>query len=511
MEKLNIIQLIENNPITILSREYENKFVNKIQNNFTDTEQNIFLGSFYCYLNYNPEKDFIIDFDSVWKWLGFTRKDNCKSILVLNFKENIHFTIAKKAAPPIPGAGINTGGSGYNKESILLTVDTFKELCLKCNTKKASEIHKYFIKVEKILQEILNEQTDELRLQLKQKDLQLIEHKKDTKNTLLDSFDKKWIVYLIKIRDSLYKFGSSRDIKERFRAHIREIHENIELVYCIESKDHTNLEQKLKDFIKSSEFQTEDAIFNREIAQTELIKIKDVKIIQKQLIKMNIQIVQNMDITFEITKVQYDIEQTKKDTAQILLDTLKLQLQLQETKQETIQKKSEIIPEIIQKEIQEKKKIQELKEIDKIPKKKYIRSAAYMAKINTPEFKELERLRSKKRQLTQEYKDKRSIHYQNNRQRIDEIKLIKKRENSKSTLANSKLEKEKFIDWVKINIKQSINQELIWNKVMFKYLNRITSPRIMVIYKVYFEEYILENFGIILKYSKEIYGYKNFE
>ena len=74
MEELNIVELIENNPITKLSQDYNVKLLTKIKEQFTDFEQQLFLSSFYCYLNYDPKKDFIIDLDNVWKWMGFSQK-----------------------------------------------------------------------------------------------------------------------------------------------------------------------------------------------------------------------------------------------------------------------------------------------------------------------------------------------------------------------------------------------------------------------------------------------------
>ncbi len=78
---LNIVELIENNPITRLSGTYQNKLLTKIKNNFTDTEQKIFVTSFYCFLNYNPRSDFVIDLDNVWKWIGFSQKVKAKVLL----------------------------------------------------------------------------------------------------------------------------------------------------------------------------------------------------------------------------------------------------------------------------------------------------------------------------------------------------------------------------------------------------------------------------------------------
>jgi hypothetical protein len=45
----------------------------------------------------------VIDFYNIWKWLGFTRKDNYKRLLEKFFTINIDYKI-EKAAPPKRGA-----------------------------------------------------------------------------------------------------------------------------------------------------------------------------------------------------------------------------------------------------------------------------------------------------------------------------------------------------------------------------------------------------------------------
>jgi hypothetical protein len=65
MEQLNIVELIENNPITKLTNTYNIKLLDKIKSRFTDFESHLFVSSFYCYLNYDRTKDFVIDLDEV--------------------------------------------------------------------------------------------------------------------------------------------------------------------------------------------------------------------------------------------------------------------------------------------------------------------------------------------------------------------------------------------------------------------------------------------------------------
>jgi hypothetical protein len=170
MQTINIDHLIEKNSITRLSKDYENRLINKIKSNFTENQQQIFVASFYTYLNYNSKKDFVIDFDSVWKWLGFTRKDNAKRLLDKFFIIDIDYKI-EELAPHLGGASFEPSHGGQNKEIILLTVNTFKKLCLKAGTKKADEIHDYYLKLEELLQETINEETNELRLQLENKEV----------------------------------------------------------------------------------------------------------------------------------------------------------------------------------------------------------------------------------------------------------------------------------------------------------------------------------------------------
>jgi len=116
---LNIVDLIENNPITRLSNTYQNKLLTKIKERFTDNEQQMFITSFYCYLNYKDE--FVIDLDDIWKWLHFSTKQKSKELLEKNFiinKDYISLSHEGKQTTNIKG--------GHNKETFMLNIKTFK-------------------------------------------------------------------------------------------------------------------------------------------------------------------------------------------------------------------------------------------------------------------------------------------------------------------------------------------------------------------------------------------------
>lgn len=159
MNTLNLIELIERNPITRLNKDYQNTLISKIEKSFTETQQQLFLASFFCYLNHDNKKDFIIDFDDVWKWTGFSRKDPAKRLLDKSFKENIDYKVFHQSVE-------NSNEGGRPVHNIMLTINTFKKFCLKADTKKADEIHDYYIKLEELIQETIAEENTIIKNQL---------------------------------------------------------------------------------------------------------------------------------------------------------------------------------------------------------------------------------------------------------------------------------------------------------------------------------------------------------
>lgn len=198
---LDIVTLIEKNPLTKFSENYQSRFVEKLKGSFSDSDQQLFLASFYTYLNYNMDTDFVIDLDNIWKWLGYTRKDHCKVVLEKHFKKDIDYKINQEEnfAPEVAGAnsdfppatsGAKTRG-GSNKEQILMTVKAFKKLCLKSNTNRADSIHDYFIKLEEILHETVSEESEDLKKKFLVQNKQLQEKEKllEEKEKLIENYE----------------------------------------------------------------------------------------------------------------------------------------------------------------------------------------------------------------------------------------------------------------------------------------------------------------------------------
>ena len=181
MDSLDIVELIETNPLTRLKGDYKSKLVNKIRDKFDTSTQKLFISTFYVYLNYDSRKDFIINLGDVWKWCGFSRIDPAKRLLTKFFVKGKDYLVFRQQ-------GENPNG-GRPKEDILLNVNTFKRFCLKARTTKADEIHDYFITLEEIIHELIEEESEEIVERLTIKD-------KDNENTLIENFRTKPVVYI---------------------------------------------------------------------------------------------------------------------------------------------------------------------------------------------------------------------------------------------------------------------------------------------------------------------------
>ena len=350
MEELNIVELIENNPITKLSQDYNVKLLTKIKSSFTDFEQQLFLSSFYCYFNHHPTNDYIIDLDNVWKWLGFSQKVRAKELLEKNF------VIDKDYIKPLSLERKQSSGGrgGHNKDTFLLNIKTFKSFCLKVGTKKANEIHDYYLKMEDIIREVINDECNDLKLQLEQKQQQLetqqiqIEKEKEElkERTIIEQFpENTQCIYIGKIDnilptkpptvvstenhpitthncpktqikpdsksygEILIKFGQSNNLAERVKCH-KKTYENFRLyaAYKVKNKiEIENLMKKKKSMKKRVRtITTEDGVSHREILALDdndfcIEKIEDHI---KEIIKQNEYNLENYNLLLKKTSEQ---------------------------------------------------------------------------------------------------------------------------------------------------------------------------------------------------------------
>ena len=330
----------------------DNKLISKISENFQSSEQQLFAKSFLIYTSFKKD-EFCIDLDNIWKWIGFTRKDNAKRLLLnpkFNFEESVDYLIffapllggAKieeenvdyliKTAPLLGGAVLEENDEnrgGHNKEQILLTVKSFKKLCLKAGTDRADQIHDYYIKLEEILHEVIKEEQIEYKNQLEDSKKELIIQKEQN---ILTNFSKKTLVYvgIAEIINEngkitiIIKFGWTDDIETRIGEHKSTYRPEFTFEYIYESQYAREIEKQIKKHPIISH-KIMDKIYNGR-KRIELIKLddsftlKDLDKIIKE-IKENVELIEtNKDKDSEINLLKLKILELEKENAKINSD-----------------------------------------------------------------------------------------------------------------------------------------------------------------------------------------------
>ena len=366
MEELNIVELIEKNPITKLSSNYNNKLLNKIKEKFTELEQKLFVSSFYCYLKYDKNKDFIIDLDNVWEWIGFAQKVKAKALLEKNFIINKDYI---NSAFPIGKANIDGNNSinnenrgGHNKQIFLMTIKCFKSLCLKAQTEKANEIHDYYLKMEEMLHEIIEEESNELRLQLEQKQTELDKNIENSKKDKQKAVEKATIaqfpvntecIYFGTIdntnesNEKLIKFGHTNNLSTRVSYHHNN-YDNFILVSAFRVQNKVEIENLIKTYPKiKKQIRTieVDGKNKTEIIayDTKNFTIENLSYYIKDIIHSKTYSIDNFNKLLqrneELENENRDLKEQMKNDANIIL---KQTLELNELKETTTNQKSTI-------------------------------------------------------------------------------------------------------------------------------------------------------------------------
>jgi len=221
---------------------YDDKLLNLIKSNFNENDMELFKLNYKFYIaNKNNIDEFIVDFNEVYKWIGFTRKDNAKRLLESKNSENKKIFeinkdyIIKMNENTFPLERVKVNGRPI--EIILLTINCFKKFCLKASTDKADKIYDYYIKMEDIITKYIENKNNEILyetnqiLELKNQEFEnnkmLLEDtltKLHLKNQEIDTFknrkyeeiQKTKNVYIFSCdKPNIYKIGKSKDVEQR--------------------------------------------------------------------------------------------------------------------------------------------------------------------------------------------------------------------------------------------------------------------------------------------------------
>jgi hypothetical protein len=124
-------------------------------------------------------KQYPVDFDQAWQWIGYSRKDHALETLKANFEEGMDFD-SRRSGNQIsvsdenlifPNSrenqvsGNSHGGkrerAGRRAIAYALSIDCFKSFCMMAGTDKGREVRKYYLQIEKkYLESHIKETTD---------------------------------------------------------------------------------------------------------------------------------------------------------------------------------------------------------------------------------------------------------------------------------------------------------------------------------------------------------------
>lgn len=175
-QSIDFSALVQNNP-TNVSIAFQSKLANKLKESFTEEQEKWYVANLYAYLKFHPTNDYVIDLENVFEMIGFAKKGNAKRTLEKHFIKGEDFKVALLRSEKRKNEG------GFNKEVLMLNINTFKELCLLANTSKGKEIRKYYLKMEAILNDMVVAQSREYEVELAKKAL-IIECQEDVNQLL---------------------------------------------------------------------------------------------------------------------------------------------------------------------------------------------------------------------------------------------------------------------------------------------------------------------------------------
>jgi phage anti-repressor protein len=209
---------------------------------FNSDDQQIFLMHFRMYLAHGDDNSkHVVDLDVVYKWLGFTRKDNAKRMLTKNFDKDTDYSLASSLLPKEEQSSTKRGG--VNKETILMSVPTFKGMCMLSNTERGKQTRRYYLQMEYLFFKYTQEKLFKQSIDIQHMQGTIEANEIVTQQKLVEAYHQKPCVYVIRVspidKDESYvvKIGETDDIKTRLRTHRSDFSTCVllEVVACIEA------------------------------------------------------------------------------------------------------------------------------------------------------------------------------------------------------------------------------------------------------------------------------------
>ena len=195
-----------------------------------------FIEDFFNLYNYETsQNDFVININIIVKWLK-TIKGRVKETLIRTYIKNIDYKITS-----------NKSTGGRPLETILITPECFKRLCMSSKTKKADEVRTYFIEIEKHLDKYKNYIIDGLNNK--------VDYLKNNQKPIINN--QGGIIYVLqtdKNIENLYKIGKTKNFKNRIKTHNSSHIDDVEIKFIYETNNIDQVEKCLINILKDKQY-----------------------------------------------------------------------------------------------------------------------------------------------------------------------------------------------------------------------------------------------------------------
>ena len=177
---------------------------------------------------------FVINLDLIIKWLQIDQKGSLKRTLISSYIKRLDYIIL-----PYSKVKQKKGSGGMNKETILVTTNCFKRICLKTKSVMSDKIVDYYLALENLLVEYQKYIISEL-----------IKENKLLKNDLNnDIFPIGGLIYIIDLGNNYYKLGMTADLNARKKVYDTGTIHGSKIVFWFETDDMKSVEHCVKGLL----------------------------------------------------------------------------------------------------------------------------------------------------------------------------------------------------------------------------------------------------------------------
>lgn len=108
----------------------------------------------------DSKEEFPINLEVLVEWKIYVKKADAKRVLIKYFKLDTDYSFEIPAAVKTAAGISRHGGAGLNKETIMLTIDCFKNMCMMPRNEMGRKIQRYYLDLEKVLKRYITLERD---------------------------------------------------------------------------------------------------------------------------------------------------------------------------------------------------------------------------------------------------------------------------------------------------------------------------------------------------------------